>query len=152
VIYISHHLDEVFEITDRVMVLRDGRNVGTLVTRETDRDQLITLMVGRTVAEMYPKKKIALGEVVLELKDFSLEGAFSDISFALRRGEILGVFGLLGSGKEAILESMYGIRERARGEMVLNGSAVAIRSPAMPRGATSVSPRSTARRTGWPSP
>jgi len=129
IIYISHHLDEVFQITDRVMVLRDGRNVGTLTTRQTSRDQLITLMVGRTVAEMYPKQKIALGEVVLEVKDFELPGAFSDISFALRRGEILGMFGLLGCGKEEIIEAIYGITERASGELQLNGSAISVRSP-----------------------
>jgi ribose transport system ATP-binding protein len=99
------------------------------MTRETDRDVLITLMVGRTVAEMYPKKKISLGEVVLEVKDFSLTGAFSDIRFALRRGEILGIFGLLGSGKDAIVEAIYGITERTTGDLVLKGSASSIRSP-----------------------
>jgi ribose transport system ATP-binding protein len=111
------------------MVLRDGRNVGTLTTPQTSRDQLITLMVGRTVAEMYPKQKIALGEVVLEVKDFELPGAFSNIHFTLRRGEILGLFGLLGCGKDQIIEAIYGITERASGELLLKGGPASIHSP-----------------------
>jgi ABC-type sugar transport system ATPase subunit len=129
VIYISHHLDEVFEITDRVMVLRDGKNVATLTTKVATRDELITLMVGRAISEMYPKQRIKVGEPVLSVEGFSLRGAFYDISFSLRKSEILGIFGLLGCGKDEIVGSIFGLLERDSGTLRISKQEVDIRGP-----------------------
>jgi len=129
VIYISHHLDEVFRITDRVMVLRDGKNVSTLTTGDTSREELITLMVGRAISEMYPKRRIEIGEPIFELRDFSLRGAFREVGFTLRGAEILGIFGLLGCGKDEIIESIFGLLERDAGTLWVSGKSVSIKAP-----------------------
>lgn len=99
IIYISHRLKEIFEITDRVTVLRDGKKVKTLVTGETNANELVSLMVGRDIKEMYPKREVPITEVVMEVKGMNAEG-LKDISFELRKGEILGIFGLLGFRKD----------------------------------------------------
>jgi ABC-type sugar transport system ATPase subunit len=99
VFYISHRLDEVFEIADRITVLKDGELVGTLPPDEADERTLIRMMVGRTLEEIYPERDREPGEEVLTVSGLSREGSFSDASFGLARGEILGLFGLVGSGR-----------------------------------------------------
>ena len=99
ILYISHRLDEVFEIADRITVLKDGQLVGTVKPQESDQNQLIKMMVGRNLGEIFPVRTPPKAEVALELRKLSKEGEFSDISFSLARGEILGMFGLVGSGR-----------------------------------------------------
>ena len=129
IIYISHRLDEVFEITDRVMVLRDGKKVGVLKTKKASRDELISLMIGRKIRDMFPKIKIELKDIVFEVEDFNKEGIFYDINFNVREGEIIGIFGLLGCGKDEIVKSIFGYELRDKGKVKINGKEVKIKNP-----------------------
>jgi ribose transport system ATP-binding protein len=129
IIYISHRLEEVFEITDRVTVLRDGEKIGTVNTDKTNRMELISMMVGRELTEFYPKREVPIGETVLEIKGLTIQGIIEDISFTLKRGEILGLFGLLGSGRMNIVRALYGIDTYDSGEIVIEGEPVLITGP-----------------------
>ena len=134
IVYISHKLSEIFRITDRVAVLRDGRLIGARRTRETNRDELVKMMVGRELADMYPKKKIPIGpEVLLRVEGFSCGNDFQDASFELRKGEILGFFGLSGSGRSALLGSIFGAHPREKGRLFVRGEEVNITHPCLAR-------------------
>jgi len=128
IIYISHKLEEVFELADRVQVMRDGKNVGVRSISETNTNELVTLMVGREIDEMYPKEEYEIGETVLEIKNLNCNIA-KDISFKLRRGEVLGLFGLIGSGRTETVEGIIGIREIESGEITLEGKKIKIKNP-----------------------
>jgi len=130
IIYISHRLQEVFEITDRVTVLRDGKLIGTENTKQTNRDKLITMMVGRELKDMYPKRAVPIGKVLIEVKNLYIKDILEDISFNVREGEILGLFGLLGSGKQNIVRAIYGIDEIDGGKIIVEKKPVIIDSPA----------------------
>ncbi len=127
-IYISHRLKEIFEITDRVTVLRDGKKVGSLKTSDTDENKLVEMMVGRDIKDMYPKREVKMGEVVMESKNLKADG-FDDISFKLKRGEILGIFGLLGSGRTSLVKALFGANRIKSGELIVNGKKVNLKSP-----------------------
>jgi len=129
VLYISHRLDEVFEIADRITVLKDGLLVGTVKPEESDENQLIKMMVGRTLGEIFPSRNPPGEEVVLEVRDLAKEGAFSDISFSVRRGEVLGMFGLVGSGRTQVARCIFGAEPFTTGEVRLDGNTVRPRSP-----------------------
>jgi ABC-type sugar transport system ATPase subunit len=129
IIYISHRLDEIFEATDRVTVLRDGRKIGTVRTADTSKDELIRMMVGRQLRDMYPKKKVDIEEVILEVDNLNVENVLYNISFNLRKGEILGVFGLLGSGKAELVDAIFGVIPVRSGKIKVMGKQVAIRNP-----------------------
>jgi ribose transport system ATP-binding protein len=130
VIYISHRLKEIFEITDRVTVLRDGKLIGTENTEETDRERLITMMVGRELKDMYPKREVPAGKPLLEIRNLYVKGILEDISFQVRAGEIVGLFGLLGSGRQNIVRALYGIDEFQGGEILIDGKRVLVDTPA----------------------
>jgi len=129
VLYISHRLDEVFEIADRITVLKDGQLVGTVSSQQSDQNQLIKMMVGRDLGEIFPVRNPPGAEVVLGVRDLSREGNFSDISFSLKRGEILGMFGLVGSGRTQVARCIFGADPFTNGEIQLNGEAIFPRSP-----------------------
>jgi ABC-type sugar transport system ATPase subunit len=129
ILYISHRLDEVFEIADRITVLKDGQLVGTVEPQEADQGQLIKMMVGRTLGEIFPTRHPPGAEVALEVRDLAKEGIFSDISFSLRRGEVLGVFGLVGSGRTQVARCVFGAEPFDAGEVRLDGKAIRPRSP-----------------------
>ena len=130
IIYISHKMAEILRISDEVTVMRDGRNVATRAASELTTDEIIRLMVGRELGGRFPKKRRSPGGVKLEVKGLSaLDGAPRDVSFSLREGEILGVAGLDGSGRTELVETVFGLRERGDGEILLNGAAVKNRSP-----------------------
>jgi ABC-type sugar transport system ATPase subunit len=129
VLYISHRLDEVFEIADRITVLKDGQLVGTVNPRESDQNRLIKMMVGRTLGEIFPTRNPAKEEVALEVRNLSKEGDFSDISFSLKRGEILGMFGLVGSGRTQVARCIFGADPFTAGEILLNSKSISPRSP-----------------------
>jgi ribose transport system ATP-binding protein len=129
VIYISHRLKEVFEITDRVTVLRDGQKIGTVRTAEASMAQLISMMVGRELTEFYPKRDIPAGEVLMKVEGLSIKGILDKISFTLRSGEIVGLFGLLGSGRMNLLRALYGLDPYDSGTVTVNGRAVALTTP-----------------------
>lgn len=129
-LYISHNLDEVFQISDRITVLRDGRCIGTRETAEVTPQEVIKMMVGRTLDDLYPKEVVEIGPTVLEVKNLSREGVLHDISFSLRRGEILGIAGLLGAGRTELMRCIFGADPRTAGELWVEGRKVDIRSPA----------------------
>jgi ribose transport system ATP-binding protein len=128
VIYISHRLEEVFRISDRVSVLRDGEYVATRLTKDTNRKELISLMVGRELTETYPPRMNPLGEIALEVKHLTGNGDH-DISFSVRKGEILGISGLVGAGRSELAMLLYGAAPIESGEIWVDGKKVRIRSP-----------------------
>jgi ribose transport system ATP-binding protein len=128
IIYISHRIEELFRISDRVTVMRDGCYVDTLNTKETNRKELIDLMVGRELKEYYPKRSATLSDVVLEVKNIS-GYADENISFTVRRGEILGVAGLVGSGRTELASIIFGAVPKDGGETWIEGKKREIRSP-----------------------
>ncbi len=129
VIYISHRLDEIFEICDRVTVLRDGQYVTTKNTSDTNKIDLINLMVGRELKEIYPEHGFAGMEVMLRAEHMSGNGV-EDISFELHKGEILGFAGLVGAGRTELMQLIYGAAKKTGGEVFLNGEKLHIKHPA----------------------
>jgi rhamnose transport system ATP-binding protein len=136
VVYISHRMDEIFKISDRVTVLRDGRHISTAPASELDAEELVRLMVGRPLNELFTRTPHDLGEVRLEVRGLSRAGEFEDVDFVLRRGEILGLAGLVGAGRSELAQTIFGIRVPEAGEIRIDGEEVTIRSPhaAMERG------------------
>ncbi|MEW5868160.1 MAG: sugar ABC transporter ATP-binding protein [Chloroflexota bacterium] len=128
IIYISHRIEELFRISDRVTVMRDGRYIDTLNTRETNRKELIGLMVGRELKEYYPKRSIEPADIVLEVKNISGLGD-EDISFTVRKGEILGIAGLVGSGRTELANLICGAAPKESGEIWIEGKKREIHSP-----------------------
>lgn len=129
IIYISHQLDEIFDIGDRFTVLRDGENVGTDKVKNVDKDKIIKMMVGREVDNTFPVKDSEIGEVVLEVNNLNKEGVLNDISFNLHRGEILGIAGLVGSGRTELVRALYGADLKDNVDVKLYGKSVNINSP-----------------------
>ena len=129
VIYITHRIDEVFSIADEVTIMRDGRVVGSSPVGEIDRDRLIAMMVGRELTQLFPKENVPGDRVVLSVRNLSVAGAFSDVSFDVRAGEILGVAGLVGSKRTELAETIFGMRRATAGEILIDGVAADIDSP-----------------------
>ncbi len=129
VIYITHKMDEVFKISDKVTVFRDGKHVATIPAADLDRQKLITLMVGRELTHLFPKEDVAIGEIVMSVRGLTRFGVITDISFDLRRGEILGLAGLMGAGRTEVLEALFGVTRVDAGEVTVNGNVVHIKSP-----------------------
>jgi ribose transport system ATP-binding protein len=128
IIYISHRLEEIFRIADKVSVLRDGRYIATRATAATNRKELISLMVGRELKESYPARTVAPREVALEVRHLYGNGD-EDISFQVRKGEILGLSGLVGAGRTELARVIFGAEPAESGEILLEGKPVQIRSP-----------------------
>ena len=128
-IYISHRMEEIFEICDSYTVLRDGTFVHSGEIKEVDVNQIIEYMVGRSLASVYPEKKNKVGEVILEADHISNGKEVKDVSFSLRKGEILGFAGLVGAGRTETLKAVFGADSGAKGEIKINGKPVQIRSP-----------------------
>jgi ribose transport system ATP-binding protein len=137
-IYISHKLEEVFELADRVTVLRDGRYIGTRETAATSSSELIQMMVGRELTDLFPKEDADLGGQVIDIRNLSLQTPpasakrnLHDISFAVSAGEVVGVAGLMGSGRTELLETIFGVHPAAwrSGTIVLEGVERRIRNP-----------------------
>lgn len=129
IIYISHKMEEVYTITDQITVLRDGASIATWNTKEATNDMVVKAMVGRELTEQYPKRKVEIGDTILELKDFTQEGVFENISFKLRRGEILGLVGLVGAGRTETMQALFGITKPDSGEVYLKGQKVEFKKP-----------------------
>lgn len=129
VIYISHKMEEIFRIADEVTVLRDGSNVVTKLVADMTIDSLIAAMVGRNLTEMFPKIKCPIGEVRFEARHVEVPKLLHDVSFDLRRGEILGVSGLVGAGRTELMETLFGLRRKTAGEILIDGKPVDISSP-----------------------
>lgn len=131
VIYISHKMEEIFKICDTVTVLRDGKYIGRNSTSEITEDKMISMMVGREIKDVYPKREVPIGEIVLEVKNLSQGDVVKDISFQLHAGEILGISGLIGAGRSELVETIFGLRKMSSGEIYLKGQKVDLKSPAV---------------------
>jgi rhamnose transport system ATP-binding protein len=130
IIYISHRLEEIFRVADRITVLRDGETVSTVARGDVGRAELIRLMVGRELASVFPKRTVAIGDVALELRGVTHDASgVRDVSLDVRRGEILGLAGLVGSGRTELAEVIFGLRPADRGHILLQGQPRTIGSP-----------------------
>ena len=129
IIYISHKMDELFEISDRITVLRDGQYVFSKKTKDLCPNDLIKAMVGREITEIYPESKSKIGEVILKVKHASRKGEFKKIDFELRKGEKLGIAGLMGAGRTELMMAVFGAAKLEEGEIEIGGVPVRIQSP-----------------------
>ena len=128
VIYISHKLDEILAVSDRVQVMRDGKSVGVRKTSEITKDDMVTMMVGRQIGDMYPITPCEPGAPLLEVKGLC-SGFVRDVSFTLHAGEILGLYGLMGAGCEEILQCVFGAKPIEAGEILVEGKRISVRNP-----------------------
>lgn len=124
IIYISHKLNELFAITDKITVLRDGQYVDTKVTTETTMDELIKMMVGRDLTEYYSRGEHSIGDVAFEVKGLNRKGIFEDVSFKLNKGEIIGFAGLVGAGRSEIMQAIFGVTPFDSGQIYLDGQNI----------------------------
>ena len=124
IIYISHRMEEIFHLADEITVLRDGKFVKTLNAEKCTRPELISLMVGRTVEQEYPKEQIPLGETILEVEHLTQKGRFENISFTLKKGEILGFSGLVGAGRTEVMLALLGLTRPDSGTVRLKGKTI----------------------------
>ncbi|BDR84819.1 ribose transport ATP-binding protein rbsA [Clostridium tetani] len=129
IIYISHRLDEIFQICDRVNVLRDGKYVGEVKVKDTTKDDLITMMVGRKLEEQFPYKKVKKGDALLAVNNLSYKNKVKNISFEVRAGEILGLAGLMGSGRTELAKTIFGEYKKSSGDIYINDKKINITSP-----------------------
>lgn len=129
IVYITHKMDEVFQIADQVTVIRDGQYIDSKPVNAFTPDALVTMLVGRKLDQIYPKESVPIGDTLLEVRHLSRHGEYKDISFTVRRGEILGVAGLVGAGRTELFESIAGITRPDSGEIYLSGKPVQFRSP-----------------------
>ena len=126
-IYISHRLEEIFEIGDRVTVMRDGQYIGTKEVSEVHREDLIHMMVGRELKDEYPKERFARGEEVLRVEGLGIDGAFQDVSFSLHKGEIMGLTGLVGAGRTEVARAIFGADKLHAGQIFLDGRPITVK-------------------------
>ncbi len=129
IVFITHRIEEVFEIADRVVVLRDGKNAGKMAIEAATMEKVITHMVGRTMNQMFPKQEVEIGEKVLAIKGLSRGEKVRDINFQLYKGEILGLAGLVGAGRTETVRALFGIDKKDAGEVWLDGQSVDLISP-----------------------
>ena len=129
IIYISHRMEEIFKITDRISVLRDGQYRGTLETAKTNEEEVTHLMIGRTLDLSRNASHHEMGDVALEVRGLSCGDLFEDVSFKVRRGEVVGFYGLVGAGRTEIAETIFGLRDPSAGSILLDGEEVRITSP-----------------------
>jgi inositol transport system ATP-binding protein len=130
IVYITHKMNELFEIADEVSVFRDGRYIDTKKSSEVTRDGIIHMMVGREITQMFPKEEVPIGDVVMSVKNLGVGGIFQNVSFDLHAGEILGLAGLVGSGRSNVAEALFGVVPATTGQIVIEGIPVTIDSPA----------------------
>lgn len=129
IVYISHRMEEIFTIYDRITVMRDGKTVDTKPIPETNFDEVVRKMVGRELKDRFPARNVSVGDVVLEVKNLTRKGEFHNVSFSERRGEIVGVSGLMGAGRTEIMRSIFGLAHPDSGEVWMNGEQINIRVP-----------------------
>ena len=128
-IYISHRMEEIFSLCDRITVLRDGEFAGVKYIKETSFEEIVQLMVGRELGERFPERHAEIGEVKLAVKGLSRKGCFENISFELRKGEVLSIAGLMGAGRTEVAQTLFGYRKADAGDVEMDGKKVKINSP-----------------------
>ncbi|MYZ52835.1 sugar ABC transporter ATP-binding protein [Malikia spinosa] len=130
IIYITHKMNELFEIADEFSVFRDGKYIATCAASDVTRDDIIQMMVGREITQMFPKETVPIGDVVLSVRNLTLDGVFHDVSFDIRSGEILGLAGLVGSGRSNVAETLFGVTPASSGSITIRGQQLVIDKPA----------------------
>lgn len=128
IVYISHRMEELFALSDRITVMRDGTYVDTVITKETSFDSLVKLMVGRELTERFPKKAASIGAEVIKVSHFSRKGILHDVSLTARAGEIVGISGLMGAGRTELARAIFGIDKVDQGEIFIDGNKQSIHS------------------------
>lgn len=128
-VYISHRMEEIFSICDAITILRDGEYVGTQAIPDTSFEEVVSMMVGRSIGERYPARNAKIGEVIFEMRNGTKKGKFENISFQVRKGEILGVAGLMGAGRTDIMKAIFGYEPLDSGQIFINGQEVKLNSP-----------------------
>ncbi|TIH36625.1 sugar ABC transporter ATP-binding protein [Subtercola vilae] len=128
-VFISHRFDEVFSLCDTITVMRDGQYISTDPISEVTVDEIVRRMVGRDVTELFPKQEAAIGDVVLSVEGLTQPGVFTDISFTVRSGEIVGLAGLVGAGRSEVVRAVFGVDPYAAGRVIMSGTAVPKNSP-----------------------
>ncbi len=129
IVYISHRMEEIFELCDRITILRDGQYVGTRNIPETNMDEIVKMMIGREIGERYPERNTRLGEVIFEVKNLNCPGIFQNVNFNVRAGEVLGVAGLMGAGRTEIMQSIFGNMPHVTGQIFMNGQEIHNKNP-----------------------
>lgn len=129
IVYISHRMEEIFELCDRITILRDGQYVGTRNIPETNMDEIVKMMIGREIGERYPERDVKLGDVVFEVKNLNCPGIFNNVNFDVRAGEVLGVAGLMGAGRTEIMQSIFGNMPHVTGQIFMNGKEIHNKNP-----------------------
>lgn len=130
ILFISHKFDEIYRIADRYTVFRDGEMVGSGLLADTSQDAIVRMMVGRSVEQVFPKQEVALGEDVLTVSGYCHPTEFADIGFTLRKGEILGFYGLVGAGRSELMQALIGVTKPSKGAVRIGGEVAVIRNPA----------------------
>lgn len=130
ILFISHKFDEIYRIADRFTVFRDGEQVGKGFIKDKTQSEIVQMMVGRAVEHIFPERTATIGDVVLEARSLSHPTEFEDISFAVRKGEILGFYGLVGAGRSEVMQAVFGLTRPSHGLLLLDGAAIAPTSPA----------------------
>jgi len=128
-VYISHRMEEIFELCDRITVLRDGSYIGVKSIPETNMNEIVKMMIGREIGERYPSRDVKIGKEVLKVKGLTRKGTFHDVSFSVRAGEVLGVSGLMGAGRTEIMQAIFGNLSYERGTIEIDGKEVKISNP-----------------------
>ncbi len=131
IVYISHRMEEIFELCDKITILRDGEYVGTKNIKDTDMNDIVKMMIGREIGERFPKVNNPLGKIVLEVKGLTKKGIIKDVSFSVRAGEVLGVAGLMGAGRTEIMHLIFGNLQLDDGEIKIDNNKVNIKNPLM---------------------
>lgn len=129
IVYISHRMEEIFELCDRITILRDGQYVGTRNIPETNMDEIVKMMIGREIGERYPERNTIPGDIVFEVKNLNCPGIFKDVNFNVRAGEVLGVAGLMGAGRTEIMQSIFGNMPHVTGQIFMNGKEIHNKNP-----------------------
>ena len=129
IVYISHRMEEIFELCDRITILRDGTYIGTEEISKIDMDGVVRMMIGREIGERFPKRDAKIGDVVLKVEGLTKEKLFHNVSFEVRAGEVLGVAGLMGAGRTEIMRALFGCIARDRGSIYIDGEKVKIKNP-----------------------
>ena len=130
IIYISHKMDEIFQIADDITIIRDGQYIDSRPAADYDEGSLISQMVGRTISSIFPKETVPIGKVALEVKGLTRHGAFADVSFSVRQGEIVGLSGLIGAGRTEVARAIFGLDAIDAGQVLLDGQPMRFKSPA----------------------
>lgn len=129
IVYISHRMEEIFELCDRISVLRDGTYIGTKKIPETNMNEIVKMMIGREIGERYPKRDCAIGSEVFRVEELTKEGVFHDVNFSVKAGEVLGVSGLMGAGRTEIMQAIFGNLSYDRGSIFIGGKQAVIKNP-----------------------